>query len=251
MAKWQEMESLILRYIADKGLRLGDKLPSDKEFAAMGQCSLQPVIFAMQALHRKGVVQRRRGTATTVQEQQSIADDHNLSFGHAAAGTYGQEVETRTLELKLRLPQPGENLANETAARRFLGLRTGEPFYVISRLRILNREPRVIHTSYLNPHLLSDDFLAKHDFEQGSLIAALNANGYQIERRTTILTARFPSEEERIILRVGSVPVLGTQQRTQAKHIQTKAVVNIEFLCACYANWEYRVDNRYLQGGGL
>jgi len=240
----------VLRYIAENNLREGDKLPSDRQLTAMANCSLQPVTRAMQELARKGLIRRRAGAASTVLSQQPLIDDHEFSFRHSATHTYGQKLDNRILELRLRLPNSREANRQEQRARQFLGLGKDEPFYVIARLRMLDGEPRAIHISYANPRHFPESFLTDHDFERESLIRVFNLNGYRIEARKTILRARFPMEEELALLGIGFVPVLEAEQEIEACRVKTGEVVRLEFMRACYVNWEYHIASRRHPGKG-
>jgi DNA-binding GntR family transcriptional regulator len=244
VTKWQKVESLIIRQILKNSLREGSKLPSDKEIAEQFGCSVQPVLRAMESLARKGLVLRRPGAATTVQSQPPLIDDHQFSFSRSCTNAYGHALTTRLIEKASRLPLPGDTMVVEKKAQKALGLLRNEPFLVIARLRLLDGVPRVIHRTFLRPAHFPKSFLVDHDFTQESLIDLYNANGYQIEARHTILRARLPAEEENALLKCEGQPVLEAEQQIDAVRVTTSDTVTLEYLHACYLNWEYRITNR-------
>ncbi len=243
MLKWRTVEALIRRHIDAHGLAAGAPLPSDREFASIARCSIQPVIRAMEELARRGRVRRRRGGTTLVAEDVLAVDESEFSFSHGVRQTYGQSLENRVLEAILRPPIDDPARAFEQQARNYLGLRGGEGFYVIARLRLINGKPRALHRSYLNPAHFPRGFLG-HDFAKESLIRVINANGYQVDRRRTELHARLPTHEEEATLGIEGLPVLEARQELEAIQMDTGTLVPIEFMQACYVDWRYRIANR-------
>ena len=244
MQKWQKVQSTILNYIKSKELEKGDRLPSDRYFADKSRCSLQPVIRAMQELKRLGIIERNAGGPTIFLSYQVVTSDSSLSFSHNVVSTYSQNIKTKVIELSRRLPSCGELNKYERKAIKFLGMRSFDTFYSITRLRQINNEPRVIHRSFLNPRYFADDLLQCHDFESESLIDVFNKYGYKITSRNTILKARFPLDCERLILGIGKIPVMEASQELLGVHMQRHTIVPIEYLLATYTNWEYQIVNR-------
>ena len=243
MSKWRNAETTILNYMTHRSLSVGAKLPSNSRFAEMTGCSLQPVVRAMEELERKGLVRRRAGAATEVASQQPFIDNGELSFS-VSSTTLGQKLINKILELSCRLPNPGDQELDDHRAQKVLGLKKDQPFYSIKRLRILDDKPRAIHQSYLNPAHYPATFLADHNFEKESLIAIFNHAGFRIESRRTTLQARFPTTKEKIFLNVDRVPVLDAEQELVAVREATKEPVHLEFLRACYHDWNYRIEDR-------
>jgi len=145
----------------------------------------------------------------------------------------------------MRFPVSGDGAVNEQAAHEALGLNRNETFYVISRLDFLDGKPRAIHRSYLNPSHFPESFL-DHDFEKESLLAIINSYGFRINTRETTLRARFPTQEEAFRLKIDPAqqPVLEAEQKLTAVHLATREMVTVEYMHACYLNWEYRIANR-------
>ncbi len=244
MTKWEIAKNSILEYIDNYKLKPGDELPSDREFKEMFGCSLQPVIRAMGFLADRGQIQRRAGAKTTFLDRQPLlADIQTYSFSFKATEVYGCKLQTKLLEISCRLPQASEEV-DERATHKALGLKRNQPFYVISRLRYLDGEPRAIHRSYLNPDHFPSTFLTAHEFDRVSLIGLFDHYGYQIESRETKLRARFPTNAEKGWLQINQEPVLSAEQILTARPSDGEQPVILEAMYACYVKWEYVISNR-------
>lgn len=238
-----QVRELVLKLIAQRKIAVGEPLPSDLKLAKMSGVSLQPVTRAMQELEREGLVVRRAGAATLVRSENLALDDSGYSFTTAAQKSFKGTVTTRIVELVQRHARNESGYEHENAALRALGLRVHAEFLVLSRLRLFNQTPRVLHRSYLNPANHSPDFLVSKDFARESLIGAFNAEGYQIIRRDTALSARKSTELERRYLGKDADIVLDAQQELSARH-DKHGQLTIEFLAAVYVDWSYKVTNR-------
>jgi len=244
--KWEECRELIRRHIQEKHLTEGMPLPNDQEFAAMANCSLQPVIRAMNELMRSGEVQRRAGGATRVLSRQPKLGQHLFSFS-ATAHRLGHELENRLCELSLRLPQEGEQNRIECEAQDALGLKKNEPFIIIERLRLLDSVPSALQQVFLNPAHFPDDFRVVHDFQRESLLDIYKSAGINTLNRDTVLQARYPIEREAKLLRLDllNIPLLSVKQITQGLVGDDKKPVPTEWMHAVYgAGWEYKISNR-------
>lgn len=277
--KWRHVQETILDFITRRGLAEGDKLPSDQDFLEIltGEnkkaefrafhrpefkgLSKQPLVRALEELARNGIIARRAGAVTTFRSltprlydlefmyfngvPSPPAHQDDYGFGSTAREVYGHKVANKLIEQSLRPPLPdGEAAAWERQAHRALGLRRNQPFIAIARVRILDGRPRVIHRSYLNPANFPASFLRDHDFESESLIRIYNESGYVIDRRDTVLRARYPTAEDRSILGIDRVPIMEAEQDLYATHTATAARCVIEHLRVCYLDWEYRISNR-------
>lgn len=243
--KWRNAEARILEFIADQELSDGDILPSDRELAEQFACSLQPVLRAMRELDRAGHVERRRGARTVVRFPSALVDASDFSFRQSAVQVSDQMLENRILELTCRLPNSREpDRVPELAAQEALSLRRSDPFFVIARLRLLEGRPRAIHRAYVSPACVSASFLADYDFARDSLIDIYEREGYRVVSRDTTLRARLPSSSEERVFGIKQIPVLESRQRLFSTSIETGETVVLEYLDACYVDWEYRIFNR-------
>jgi len=244
-SKWLLIESRMLRYISNKGLKEGDPLPSDADLAKRFDCSLQPVVRAMQELARKGFVRRTKGMPTTICARPPLADESEFSFSRSATSTYGHHLETKIVRVGPGFPrQSSDGAGHEGRAHQVLGLKKNEPFLAIGRLRILDGRPRALHRVFLNPDHFPADFLVRHDFSKESLIEIYRLHGYTIDSRDTTLRARYPTREERQLIQIDEVPILEAEQKLFALCSTSDEPVLLEYMLACYVDWEYRVLNR-------
>jgi GntR family transcriptional regulator len=237
----------------------GDPLPADREVAEKFQCSLQPVVRAMDELVRAGLIERRSGRRTVVLRRQPIfahtvlaqsgMNDLDFSFGHSARELYGHPLENRVIELARRPIRTTPEHAFERDALDALGLERTQELYVIARVRVLDGVPKALHRSYLNPAHFPPDFLADNDFVASSLIGIFNRYGYRVASRDTVLCARYPSEDERFALKVEHKPVLGVEQTLEATEPGGGKSVTLEFLHALYVEWKYRITHRPAEAG--
>ncbi len=237
--------------------------PEYREFRRpeLKKLSKQPLVRALDELARKGIVVRRAGAPTTFRsltprffdlefssnklDSEGGSDQDGFGFGRNAREVYGHEMSSRLIEKSLRPPLSGTDLtAFERKAHKALGLRRDRPFLVIARVRLLDGRPRVIHRSYLHPGQFPESFLVDHDFETESLITIFNESGFRIDRRETTLRARFPTKQEQSLLKLGMEPILETEQETHATHPASGSSRLLEYLHACYVEWEYRITNR-------
>lgn len=243
MSKWHEIKEYVLTEIQRKGLTPGAALPSDHDIARACGCSVQPVLRALRDLASNGIVERRPGAATTVKSLQPVVDARGYSFS-ATAAYHGKDVRTKELEKSFRLPNPGTRQEVERRAQSSLGLGRTEPFYVITRLRLLDGEPRVIHRAYLNPKWFPKDFLARHDFSTEGLVEIYSGYGLAPTSRDTSLKAKLAEEDDQQWLGIGALPVLDVEQELHAWPTGSPTPVVIEFLHAVFVDWVYRIEDR-------
>jgi len=244
--KWETCRKLIKQYIQEENLTEGMPLPSDQDFAAMANCSVQPVIRAMNELVRSGEVQRRAGGTTRVLSRHPKLGQHLFSFS-TTAHHFGYEVENRLCELSWRLPQKGDHYDIECEAQNTLGIKENEPFLIIERLRLLDAIPSALQQVFLNPAHFPDDFRSVHDFQRDSLLDIYKSAGINVQNRDTLIQARFPTEREASLLRLDSpyIPLLSVKQVTQGIVGDNSQLTPIEWMHAIYRpGWEYKVSNR-------
>lgn len=250
---WRKVKAYILYQYIEK-LEENAKLPSDQEIvnefgiSEQQSISVQPVIRAMKELEREGLIERRVGDVSIVAPRRQVIEDP-LSFADKVTQKYGEgKLQNKIIELSCRLPMNQDPNFPERKIQTKLGLRRNTPFYIIKRLRIIENRPCAIHTSYLRPGHFPENFLAKHNFEKESLIELLKFYGYKIVRRETNLRARLSTNEEKNLLNLNiddHIPVLGSDQISEALHMPTKDLVIIEYMQGCYLNWDYHICTRF------
>ena len=154
LLRYEQVMDLIDRYLADKGLQPGDRLPTNKELADLADVSLISVRRALDELERAGRVRRHQGVGTFVSAERILASPA-LAGGLLATLTGGRaapQVETRILEVSAGLP------TRDTAAA--LALHVDHEVWCIKRLRVIADRPMISESSYIPVHLapgLGDD----------------------------------------------------------------------------------------------
>jgi len=243
MTKWRNVQRLILNEI--QRVPIGGKLKTASDIKKEAHCSLQPVRRALEDLERQGLIERRKGGAAVVRSKLPRAvDAREFSFTHSARDRHGRDLKTEVLDIKRRLPHDGDESRFERQAAHSLGLQLNEPFYVLVRRRVLDGVPRVIHHSYLNPAHFPDGFLERHNFTSSSLLSIIEDHGFNILSRRTTLRARMATPGERAQLAFEGGPVLEAEQELEAFWIAKEEVVTVEYLRACYVDWEYVIEHR-------
>lgn len=247
--KWLEAKTRILKYIDENNIKPGDKLPTDKEFAKKFGMSIQPIARAMNylALHRQ--IDRGTGRDTVFLSKEPVVLD-SISFSKHARDDYKVKLETKLLELSKRTPLIVDEFVDERLVQKTLELKAKEPFIVIVRLRIINDEPRVLHRTYLNPSHFPEEFLMLYNFAEKSLIDIYHEQGYDIIQRNSKIKARFPSEEEKKLFKIGDEPVLSNFQTLKAikkatsTEEDTREEITLECMYGVYLRWEFNIENR-------
>ena len=242
-------KSIIYRYISDHCLNEGEQLPDPKYLAALYGHKVTAVESALEVACQAGILVRSPVGGFVVR---SIPKEQAwLSFSHSAA-LHGKRIDKTTVrEAKLRLPllDPDDPITTgfEKEAHRTLGLEEGEPFIVISRIRLLGGSdsdaPRVIHRVYLDPKRFPISFLSDHDFALESIVRIYNHHGYVIRRRMDRARARLACPSERIDLEINlSDPVLDVAQHTVATAQDDQTPFVLEYLRATYWNLTFEFE---------
>jgi len=141
--RYEHVYDLVLGIIETRGLREGDKLPSNAELAQLAGVSVMSVRRALDELAHAGRIVRHQGVGTFVAPGRIVAEP---SRPGALLGTMeGADAEitfsTRLLSLIVGLPSPSQAEA--------LGVEPGEPVWEISRLRLLDDAPKILEKAVL------------------------------------------------------------------------------------------------------
>jgi GntR family transcriptional regulator len=239
---WEVARQLILGDISRLGH--GAELNSDAEYARRADVSVPTIKRAMADLARRGLVVRQRGRRTTASQEGAIVSGADFSFSRSA-NSRGQQVVTELLEKSCRAPHREPGAEFEIQAHRTLGLKRGQPFVAIARLRILDGSSRVIQRSYLNPRHYSARFLTSHDFENESLLEIIEGYGLKLHSRDTKIRAALSNDSEAALLDLEpGEPVLRVDQQFYATALDSERIFTAEYLHATYARWEYVITDR-------
>jgi GntR family phosphonate transport system transcriptional regulator len=154
VALWRQVADGIERGIADGTYVAGEKLPGETEIAETYRVNRHTVRRALATLAERGLVRAERGSGTYVEAQRRLA---------------GDDIATRELA-------------------RELGLKTGAPLIRIESVRLADRTPICVSTTWLSAERFPDAgrvFAATRSMTK--LLAHYGIRDYR--RATTKITA--------------------------------------------------------------
>ena len=189
----QLIEALRKR-IKDKGLKPGDKLPSEPDMCDMYGVSRTVVRQALRELELQGLVTRRKGKGTFV-AQPKIHE----SLVQSLTGFYQDMVErghistTKVLQFDI-IPAPSK-------VAQYLEIEPGTEVYSIERLRYVENEPILLVTTYIP--CKSVPGLTNHNLETQSLYELLeNTYGLKLARGRRAVEAVSANRREAKLLQI-------------------------------------------------
>ncbi len=186
-------------------LRIGERLPPERELARMYGCSLITVRRALDELSREGRLQRSQGRGTFVLPPRLDVGETDVSFT--------EEMQRRGLDAETRLIASRPEAASEGVAAA-LELELGSPTLYVERLRLAGGEPLLLEMV----HLPAERFpgLLASDLEHGSLYGLLTER-YQ----TSVARAREALEP--VLLPAREARLLGLAPRSLALLVEGTA----------------------------
>lgn len=121
--------------------KVGDFLPSEDELEKRFGASRTTIRNALSELEREGLILRRRGKGTIVQEPKTAQNMNFISSFTETLREKGVQVGTGIVTIEL-IPAPPKVLAA-------LNLEKGEKVYLVQRTRLANGVPIAFMTNYL------------------------------------------------------------------------------------------------------
>jgi len=229
VALWRQVADGIERDIADGRFAAGERLPGETEIADTYRVNRHTVRRALAALAERGLVRAERGSGTYVEAPRLAYPLRSRTRFSEIVGAGGQEPRGQLIET-----------ANEIATRelaRELGLKTGAPLIRIEALRLADRTPICVSTSWLSAEQFPDaGHVFAHERSMTKLLAHYGISDYR--RASTRITAAIAdaTDATRLDLALGR-PVLvvdATDVDTDGKPLVTKrarfAAERVEFL---------------------
>lgn len=190
---YYQLAEIIRKQIADGSLRVGDKLPSERDLAEMYQVSRNTTRQAVKTLVRDGVLCQEQGRGTFV------AKPH-VRLGLLRLTSFSEDMLERGLI-------PGARLLGLTIVEApakigsALQIEPGSKVIKIDRLRLADGEPMAINTSHI-PYDLCPDLLDE-SLDQTSLYRVLEDKyGFRLTHANQGLRAVAASREEAILLNI-------------------------------------------------
>lgn len=145
VALWRLVADGIERGIADGRFAAGDKLPGEMEIAETYRVNRHTVRRALAALAERGLVRAERGSGTYVEAQRLAYPLRSRTRFSEIVGADGREPHGRLIETS-------EDVATRELARE-LGLKAGAPLVRIEAIRLADRTPICVSTTWLSAEL--------------------------------------------------------------------------------------------------
>jgi DNA-binding GntR family transcriptional regulator len=195
--RYEQVMELVEKLIAERGLRPGDRIPTNNELARSAHVSLISVRRALDELERAGRIERHQGVGTFVAGERIVSDP--AMAGSLLATLTGRQaldaIETLTLEIVAGMPSP-------TIARA-LNIASTEKVWRISRLRVIRRRPMILEQAVIPVHLAPtlDEVTLRRG---GSLYRFLeDRHGLRDAYEEQHLMVTQPTGDERKLLELG------------------------------------------------
>ena len=141
VALWRQVADGIERSIADGSFATGERLPGEMEIAGTYRVNRHTVRRALATLAERGLVRAERGSGTYVQAPR-------IAYPLRSRTRFSEIVGAGGREPRGQLIGASEEPATRELARQ-LGLKTGTPLLRIEALRLADRTPICIGTTWL------------------------------------------------------------------------------------------------------
>ena len=229
VALWRQVADGIERGIADGTFAAGERLPGETEIAETYRVNRHTVRRALATLAERGLVRAERGSGTYVEA-------HRLAYPLRARTRFSEIVGDSGHEPRGQLIEATDDIATRDLARE-LGLKTGAPLIRIESVRLADRTPICVSTTWLSAERFPDAgdvFAATRSMTK--LLAHYGVRDYR--RASTKITAAIAdaTDATHLDLPLGR-PVLvvdATDVDTAGKPLVTKrarfAAERVEFL---------------------
>jgi GntR family phosphonate transport system transcriptional regulator len=142
VALWRQVADGIERGIADGSFAAGEKLPGENEIAETYRVNRHTVRRALATLAERGFVRAERGSGTYVEAPRLAYPLRSRTRFSEIVGAGGREPRGQLLAASL------ESATRELA--RQLGLKSGAPLVRIETLRLADRAPMCVGTTWLD-----------------------------------------------------------------------------------------------------
>ena len=148
VALWRQVADGIERAIADRRFAAGERLPGETEIAETYRVNRHTVRRALAALAERGLVRAERGSGTYVEAPR-------LAYPLRSRTRFSEIVGAGGREPRGQLIAASQEPANRDVARQ-LGLKAGAPLIRIESLRLADRTPICVSTTWLSAERFPD-----------------------------------------------------------------------------------------------
>jgi GntR family transcriptional regulator, phosphonate transport system regulatory protein len=142
VALWRQVADGIERGIADGRFAAGEKLPGEMEIAETYRVNRHTVRRALATLAERGLVRAERGSGTYVEAAKLAYPLRSRTRFSEIVGAGGREPQGQLLSAS------SEDATRELA--RLLALKTGAPLIRIEALRLADRTPICVGTTWVS-----------------------------------------------------------------------------------------------------
>ncbi len=229
LPQYREIELALRARI--RGMRPGDRLPSDSELCQEFGVSRMTARNAMQRLAQDGLVQRIPGLGSFVVEPPTHRYADRLTAFTREMRSQGRTPRSWLLERTTRQATDAEC--------RMLDLRPGDPVVVVRRLRLADEVPVALETAVLIRRVAAAVLAA--DLEAGSLHEALARDGVHLRRGEATITAEAATMEDAALLGIESSHPLLVERRV-IRDVHGRAIEATE---SRYPSERYALDVRF------
>jgi GntR family phosphonate transport system transcriptional regulator len=148
VALWRQVADGIERAIADGRFVAGEKLPGEIEIAETYRVNRHTVRRALATLAERGLVRAERGSGTYVETRRLAYPLRSRTRFSEIVGAGGREPRGQFID------SAQEDATRELA--RELGLKTGAPLIRIEAVRLADRAPICVSTTWLSAERFPD-----------------------------------------------------------------------------------------------
>ena len=148
VALWRQVADGIERGIADGRFAAGERLPGEVEIAEAYRVNRHTVRRALAALAERGLVRAERGSGTYVEAQRLAYPLRSRTRFSEIVGAGGHEPRGQMIDAS-------EDIATRELARE-LGLKAGASLIRIESVRLADRTPICVSTSWLSADRFPD-----------------------------------------------------------------------------------------------
>jgi GntR family transcriptional regulator len=226
---YAQLKEALSKMIEEK-YKPGDLLPAEPEIEKMFGVSRVTVRQAMGALVEEGLVVKRQGKGTFVQDQKIT---HNLT----SITSWTQEMRERgllpkTVEMSISRMNPPKKIAS------MLNLKPDDTVIRIKRIRYANEEPICVMINYLKEDYVPD--ILESGFQEESLYEHLEKKyGIRIVKAQETVEAREASEYEAEVLHIQAwSPVLFV---TRLSYLQDGSPLEVVHLTSRADRYQYQI----------
>lgn len=176
--KWVRVVERIVSDIERGALRMGARLPSERDLCAQLDVSRVTLRRAFHALQEKGVLRPSRGRGWYVAGRQATDWPGHIESFVGAAQRLGQEVTAELFRTSIDPAGPADAEA--------FGIRTGEDIMTFQRVRLIDGRPAVLEVLRMVHATMPDGLLDAAD-DQEFMVLLAEAN-FPITGSTATIT---------------------------------------------------------------